>query len=109
VSASAQAAVANYGSDEDRLRLVAHDSVTADTLEALSLVPTIEVRYAVACNPSTPLETLMRLTRDHARPVKAAANRTVDELPEERRLIARSMVESPLQRLKSRHFGSRAA
>jgi hypothetical protein len=109
VSPAAQAAVANYGNDEDRLRLAAHDSVTGETLDALSLVPTIEVRYAVACNPAAPLETLARLTRDHARPVKSAANHTVDELPEDRRLIARSMVETPLQRLKSRHFGSRAA
>jgi hypothetical protein len=109
IPATAQAAVALYGNDEDRLRLIAHESVTPGTLESLALVPTIEVRYAVAGNPATPLETLMRLTRDHARPVKFAANQTVDALPEERRLIARSMVESPLQRLRSRHFGSRAA
>jgi hypothetical protein len=109
MSATAQIAVANYGNDEDRLRLAAHESVTADVLDALSLVPSIEVRCAVAGNPAANLETLMRLTRDHARPVRAAANQTVDALPEDRRLIARSMVESPLQRLKSRHFGSRAA
>jgi hypothetical protein len=109
ISASAQMAISTYGCDEDRLRLIAHDSVRAESLESLALVPTIEVRFAVASNPATPLETLMRLTRDHARPVKAAANHTVDELPEERRILARSLVESPIQRLKSRHFSSRAA
>jgi hypothetical protein len=102
IEPSAQHAVARYGSDEDRLRLIAHDSVTADTLDALSQVPTAEVRSAVAMHPGTPLEALVRLTRDNARSVKAAASTALAALPAERRLLARSLTDSPMQRLRAR-------
>jgi Leucine rich repeat variant len=109
IAAAAQTAVAAYGSDEDRVRLAGHASVTPDTLDALSLVPSVAVRFAVAGHPATPLDALVRLNHDRDRAVKAAAHQTIDELPEDRRLLAKSMVESPLQRLMSRRIGSRAA
>jgi hypothetical protein len=108
IESSAQRAVATYGNDEDRLRLITHYSVTAETLDLLSQVPTVEVRYAVAMHPATPLETLVRLTRDSARAVKSAATTTLAALPDERRVLARSLIDSPIKRLKARAQRSRA-
>jgi Leucine rich repeat variant len=102
IGAATQESIAAYGSDEDRIRLASHFSVTANTLELLAVVPSPEVRLAVANNPATPWEALARMTHDHTRDVKLAANAAIDHLPDTQRSAARAMVVSPIKRLKSR-------
>lgn len=107
ISAITQESIATYGSDEDRILLANHFSVTSASLEALAQALSPDVRVAVANNPVTPLESLARMSRDHSRDVKAVANAAIDDLPEPQRAAVRAMVETPMQRLKSRRFGSR--
>ena len=102
ISALQQESIAGYGNDEDRIRLADHFSVTATTLEALAQALSPEVRLAAAQNPLTPHESLARMSHDHDRAVKAAANEAISELPELQRAQVRGMVESPMQRLKAR-------
>jgi hypothetical protein len=98
----AQVSIATYGCDEDRIHLADHFSASAETLEAMSLLASPEVRFVVAANPRTPPEALKRLARDHARSVRVAAVRTINGLPEHLRAAALPAAESPLQRLRSR-------
>jgi Leucine rich repeat variant len=102
ITAAAQASVAAYGSDEDRVHLASHFFVTPDTLELLAAVPSPDVRLAVANNPATPWEALARMTHDQNPVVKAAANAAIDRLPETQRTAARGMAESSMRRLRSR-------
>jgi xanthine/CO dehydrogenase XdhC/CoxF family maturation factor len=102
ISSTAQESIAAYGTDEDRIRLAGHFSATPDTLELLSEVPSPEVRLAVTNNPATPWEALARMTHDHARDVKVAANAAIEHLPDSQRNAARAMVASPMRRLRSR-------
>ena len=105
ISLVTQEAITTYGSDDDRIRLAEHFSVTVASLEALCEVPSPEVRLAVARNPLTPLESLARMSHDHDHAVKAAANEAISELPEVQRAQVRGMVESRMKRLKAR-FGA---
>jgi carboxylesterase type B len=102
ISTSTQESIAAYGSDEDRIRLVGHSSVTVATLGLLAMVPSPVVRLAVADNPATPPEALALIANDHSRAVRAAGNAAIENLPEAERDAARALVESPMQRLKSR-------
>jgi hypothetical protein len=102
ISAVQQESIAGYGNDEDRVRLAGHFSVTAVTLEALAQALSPEVRLAVAQNPLMPLECLARMSHDHDRAVKAAANEAINKLPELQRAQVRGMIESPMQRLRAR-------
>jgi Leucine rich repeat variant len=102
INTAVQVSIAAYGCDEDRIHLASHFSVSSDSLDKMSLVPSAEVRLAVASNPTTPPEALMRLIHDHDRAVRAAANETVAALPEHTRAIVRSMPQSRIQRLKAR-------
>ena len=102
ISAAQQESIATYGNDEDRIRLAAHFSVTVKSLEAMATVPSPELQIAVANNPLTPLESLARMSHAHTRAVKIAANGVINELPEPQRIMVRSMVESPIQRLRAR-------
>jgi hypothetical protein len=109
ISVATQESIAAYGSDEDRIHLAGHFSVTPDTLELLAAVPSPDVRIAVASNPATPWEALAKMTHDHTRDVKVAANAAIDQLPDTQRSSARAMVESPLRRLKSRFSAESSA
>jgi hypothetical protein len=97
-----QISIAAYGSDEDRVILVNHFSVSHESLETMSLVPSAEVKLAVANHPDTPPATLVMLMHDHDRFVRAAAKRAVANLPARVRTAAISAVQSPVQRLRSR-------
>ena len=102
ISTAAQQSIAAYGTDEDRIHLAGHFSVTPDTLELLAMVPSPDVRLAVAENPATPWEALARMTHDHTRGVKVAANAAIEQLPDTQRNAARAMIASPMRRLRSR-------
>jgi hypothetical protein len=102
ISTATQESIAAYGTDEDRIHLASHFSVTPDTLELLAQVPSPEVRVAVTNNAATPWEALARMTHDHTRDVKVAANEAIEHLPETQRNAARAMVASPMRRLRSR-------
>jgi hypothetical protein len=102
ISPAAQESIAAYGSDEDRILLAGHFSVTTDTLELLAAVPSPDARIAVANNTATPWEALARMTHDHTRDVKVAATAAIEHLPDTQRGAARAMVESPMRRFKSR-------
>ena len=98
----AQVSIATYGSDDDRVRLAHQFSVSPDSLEAMSELSTPEVRLAVAGNPRTPPDALRRLAKDHERAVRIATIHTINSLPEQLRLAAMPVSESPLQKLRSR-------
>jgi hypothetical protein len=102
ISTSTQESIAAYGSDEDRIRLASHSSVTVATLGLLAMVPSPTVRIAVADNAATPPEVLALIANDHSRSVRVAGNAAIDLLPEAERDAARALVESPMQRLRSR-------
>jgi hypothetical protein len=102
ITAAAQESIAAYGSDEDRILLAGHFSVTPDTLELLAAVPSPDVRLAVANNPATPWEALAQMAHDHTPEVKLAANAAIDHLPGTQQNAARAMVKSPRRRLRSR-------
>lgn len=106
IGTATQESIAAYGTDEDRIRLASHFSVTPDTLELLAEVPSPEVRLAVTNNPATPWEALTRMTHDHSRDVKVAANAAIEHLPDTQRNAARAIVASPMRRLKSRFSAS---
>jgi hypothetical protein len=98
----AQVSIATYGCDEDRVQLANHFSASAETLEAMSLLVSPEVRLEVANNPLTPPGALTRLARDRSRAVRMAAVHTINGLPEHLRVAAQPVGESPLQKLRSR-------
>ncbi len=101
ISEPVQVSISAYGSDEDRLLLVEHASVTPESLERMSLVPSAEVRLAVANHPLTPPEALALLTHDHQRFVRAAAKRAIAQLttpPSD----AAPAAESAMQRIRAR-------
>lgn len=102
ISAVVQESIAAYGSDEDRMRLVHHFSVSLVSLETMALVPASEVRLAVAQHPGTPPATLVVMMHDQDRFVRAAAKRAVANLPGRVRTAAMAAVDSPMQRLRSR-------
>ena len=102
INAVTQESIATYGSDEDRVRLATHSSVSIASLEAMAEVSSAEVRLAVAQNPLTPLECLARMSHDHDRAVKLAAIDVISELPVQERAAIRGMAESPMQRLRAR-------
>ena len=102
ISATTQESIASFGSDEDRIRLAGHFSVSVATLEAMAALESPEVQLAVASNPATPVEALALMARDHSRIVRSAANDVIDHLAGPQRDAARSMVGSPMQRLRSR-------
>jgi hypothetical protein len=98
----AQVSIAAYGCDDDRVRLAAQFSVSAESLDAMSVLETPEVRLAVANNPRTPPEALRRLAKDHDRTIRIATMHTINGLPETVRAVAMPVAESPLQRLRLR-------
>ena len=102
ISTAAQESIAAYGTDDDRIRLACHFSVTVATLELLAMVPSPDVRLAVAENPATPVEALAIIASDHSKAVRVAGNAAIDQLPGPQRNAARAMVESPMHRLRSR-------
>ena len=102
IGAATQESIATYGSDEDRIRLAGHFSVSVAALEAMAALPSPEVQLAVASNPATPVEALALMASDHSRLVRSAANEAIEHLAGPQRAVARAMVESPLRRLKSR-------
>jgi hypothetical protein len=108
ISEMTQQSITTYGSDEDRLRLAGHFSVSAASLDALAQVASTEARIAVAYHPATSLESLARLARDHTRAVRVAANSTINHLPADERAEVRAMIESPMQKFKSRRARSHA-
>jgi uncharacterized membrane-anchored protein YhcB (DUF1043 family) len=97
-----QDAIASYGSDEDRIQLAQHFSVSAKALEAMAEVPSPEVQLAVAENPATPIEALARLASDHSRVVRHAANDAINQLQGPQRDAAKALTRSRIQRLRSR-------
>ena len=102
ISATTQESIASFGSDEDRIRLAGHFSVSVATLEAMAALESPEVQLAVASNPATPVEALAHMASDHSRVVRSAANEAIEQLPGPQRAAARSMVGSRMQRLRSR-------
>ena len=102
ISVMTQESITTYGSDDDRVRLAEHFSVTIASLEALSELSSPEVRLAVARNPLTPLQSLARMSHDPDHAVKAAVNDAINDLPDVQRVQVRGMIESPMQRLKAR-------
>jgi hypothetical protein len=108
ISDITQESITTYGSDEDRLRLANHFSVSSASLDALAQCTSAEARIAVANHPSTSLESLARLARDHTRQVRVATNIAINHLPVRERAEVRTLIESPIQRLKARRFGARA-
>jgi Leucine rich repeat variant len=102
ITAVTQQSIATYGNDEDRIRLAKHFSVNIASLESMAQATAAEVRLAVAANPLTPLESLARLSRDHDRAVKAAANEAIGGLSDEQQAAVREMLASPIRRLRSR-------
>lgn len=102
ISETVQVSISAYGSDEDRLLLVEHASVLPESLERMSLVPSAEVRLAVANHPLTPTETLALLTHDHQRFVRAAAKRAVAQLTSPAGDGDDAVVATAMQRIRAR-------
>jgi uncharacterized membrane-anchored protein YhcB (DUF1043 family) len=102
IAGAVQEAIATYGSDEDRIKLAQHFSVSAKALEAMAEVPSPEVQLAVAENPATPVEALARLASDYSRVVRHAANEAIDQLEGPARDAAKALTRSRMQRLRSR-------
>jgi hypothetical protein len=105
ISAATQESIATYGSDEDRIRLAGHFSVSVAALEAMAALPSPEVQLAVVNNPATPVEALALMASDHSRLVRSAANEAIEHLAGPQRAAARAMTESPMRRLRSRLGG----
>jgi hypothetical protein len=102
IGAAAQESIARFGSDEDRIRLAGHFSVSVEALEAMAALPFPEVQLAVVNNPGTPVEALALMASDHSRVVRSAANEAIEQLTGPQRSAARAMTHSRVQRLKSR-------
>jgi hypothetical protein len=102
ISAVTQQSIATYGSDEDRIRLAGHFSVSVAALEAMASLPSPEVQLAVANNPATPVEALALMASDHSRVVRSAANEAIEHLAGPQRAAAKAMTESRIKRLRSR-------
>jgi hypothetical protein len=105
ISATTQESIASYGSDEDRIRLAGHFSVSVAALEAMAALPSPEVQLAVASNPATPVEALALMASDHDRGVRSAANEAIEHLAAPQRVAARELTQSRMKRLRSR-FGA---
>jgi hypothetical protein len=102
ISAVTQESIAAYGSDEDRIRLAEHFSVSVAALEAMAALPFPEVQLAVVNNPATPVEALALMASDHSRLVRSAANEAIDHLVGPQHEAAKALTRSRMRRLRSR-------
>ncbi|MDQ1546346.1 MAG: hypothetical protein QOH69_1250 [Actinomycetota bacterium] len=102
ISAVTQESIATYGSDEDRIRLAGHFSVSVAALETMAALPSPEVQLAVVSNPATPVEALALMASDHSRVVRSAANEAIEHLTGPQRAAALELTQSRMQRLRSR-------
>lgn len=101
ISPATQESIASYGSDEDRIRLAGHFSVSAAALEAMAALPSPEVQLAVLNNPATPVEALAHMASDHSRAVRAAANEAIEHLTGPQRRAARELTQSRAKRIRT--------
>ena len=102
ISATTQESIASFGSDEDRIRLAGHFSVSVATLGAMAALASPEVQLAVANNPATPVEALALMAGDHSRIVRSAANDAIEHLAGPQRTAARELTQSRMKRLRLR-------
>jgi hypothetical protein len=102
ISGATQESIATYGSDEDRIRLAGHFSVSIAALEAMAALPSPEVQLAVANNPATPVEALALMASDHSRIVRSAANEAIEHLVGPARDAAKALTQSRVKRFRSR-------